>query len=195
MSDLVSASYKNKFKIVIKNHFDTFKRKIHVVKESVDCPEFPSGVTPPRAGAGCVLGPSGYLTGVPSGMTITSSASNPSSYDAFYDQPQTQYVSVRAVGGGNYIGGSFQPLVAVFFATISFEKPTEGYPRADVIIKVEKDCRDFIMDVFKYGKTDKIIIDGNSYKVVSEDYKKSFLSLDYFVIYLNSSHTNANVNI
>lgn len=192
MSDILTSAQRVALKAQMKNHFDTFKRQIYVIKGAVACPTYASGIIP--APVGCFLGPSGYVTGIPSGATF-SQPSISTSYQPFYDTPPKQFVSVRPAYQGNNVNGTFQPLVSLFYATIIFEKPSEGDNRPDARIKVEKNARDFMMDAITYGKTDRIAIDGNSYEIVSEDFKKSFLDSDYFTIFLNSLHTNQNVNL
>ena len=53
-----------------------------------------------------------------------------------------------------------------------------------VKIKVERDARDFIM---KNGKTEKVMIDGKPYNVVTDDTMKKFITAEYFIFFLEAA--------
>ena len=56
--------------------------------------------------------------------------------------------------------------------------------KGDVRIKVEQDCRDYIV---KNGKTESIEIDGKIFNIVSDDGRRDFLDKVYYVFFLEST--------
>ena len=53
-----------------------------------------------------------------------------------------------------------------------------------VKIKVEQEAKDFITS---NGKTEKIMIDGKPYNIITDYTLKKFISLDYFVFFLEAA--------
>ena len=53
-----------------------------------------------------------------------------------------------------------------------------------VKIKVEQEAKDFIT---RNGKTEKIMIDGKPYNIITDYTLKKFISLDYFVFFLEAA--------
>ena len=53
-----------------------------------------------------------------------------------------------------------------------------------VKIKVEREARDFIVG---NGKTEKVMIDGKPYNVITDDTMKKFITAEYFVFFLEAA--------
>ena len=92
----------------------------------------------------------------------------------------------------NIVNYTFQTVSGTYSATIRYLNDKEGevnqdintrIPDGKVRIKVQSDARNFIED----GKTEKVVFDGKSFNVVSEDIVKSFLGAEYYVYYLEVS--------
>ena len=56
--------------------------------------------------------------------------------------------------------------------------------KGDVRIKVDEDCRDYIVN---NGKTESIEIDGKIFNIVSDDGRRDFLDKIYYVFFLEST--------
>ena len=99
----------------------------------------------------------------------------------------------RLFGYGDHadvVNYEYIPISETFYAIVKYnEKQTTNFVEeinsqislGTVNIKVQKDCRDFIMN----GKTEKITFDDKTFNVVSDDAVKSFLNAtEYFLFQL-----------
>ena len=86
------------------------------------------------------------------------------------------YIAVSGVFNAliNYQGKQDLPYIAELSSTAS---------KGIVKIKVEKNARDYIST----GKTERVIIDSNSFNIVSDDKLQNFLGLQYYVYFLEKT--------
>jgi hypothetical protein len=87
---------------------------------------------------------------------------------------------------------TYVPVSGVYPAIITYKDEQDSefltelasnVARGEVKIKVEKDCRDFVLN----GKTEYIELDGKSFNAVSEDKVQHYLGLQYYIFFLEQT--------
>ena len=65
-----------------------------------------------------------------------------------------------------------------------FSQTKSLLPKGQIRIKVSGDCKDFIVN----GKTEALMIDGDTYNLISTDFHQHYLNLEYFYFTLERTY-------
>ena len=110
---------------------------------------------------------------------INISASNNNVLAGYGESSDAENISFVAVSGTfpaliNYQGKQDLPYISEVNSSAS---------KGVIKMKVEQDARDYIKD----GKTERVIVDGSSFNIISDDKLQNYLGLQYYVYFLEKT--------